>query len=79
MQLTRLTSGLWIQVMKTSKHRPEQWYAKVSFYTAVMSVKDTDEANAKVSDLISRLAKISTKLGWDDVDWELERVVQENE
>jgi hypothetical protein len=44
-----------------------------------MSVKDTDEANAKVSDLISRLAKISTKLGWDDVDWELERVVQENE
>lgn len=65
--------------MKTSKHRPEQFYAKVTFFTGVMSVKDADEAHAKVNDLIDRLATVSTRLNWDDVDWELERVVQENE
>jgi hypothetical protein len=65
--------------MKTSKHRPEQWYAKVSFYTEVMNVKDASEAHNKVSDLIKRLGSLSTRLSWDDVDWELERVIKEDE
>jgi hypothetical protein len=63
--------------MKTSKHRPEQFYARVSFYTEPMSVKDEQEAHEKVQDLISRLSKVSTRLHWDDADWELERVIND--
>jgi hypothetical protein len=63
--------------MKTSKHRPEKWYAQVTFFTEVMSVKEAREAHKKVQDLIDRLSKTSTRLSWDDVDWTLERVVEE--
>lgn len=64
--------------MKTTKVK-EKWYAKVTFFTEVMEVKDASEAHSKVDDLVDRLALMKTRLNWDDVDWTLERVVEEDE
>jgi hypothetical protein len=44
-----------------------------------MEVKDASEAHSKVDDLVDRLALMKTRLNWDDVDWTLERVVEEDE
>ena len=56
----------------------QKFYARVSFYTEVIEVADEAEAFAKVDDLIQRLGTVRTRISWDDADFVLEKV-QEDE
>lgn len=64
--------------MKT-KNKAMKVYAKVQFFTEVFDVDDWDEANDKVQNLVNHLGSIKTRISWDDVDWVLDKVIEEDE